>query len=234
MELDIGAQGTAALISAAAGFALGIFYDILGTARRALRLRSLTPVADLLFCLAAGTVLLFLGLWQGEGSLRLYMLLFLIAGAAVWFVLFSPLAGHVFRFTYRILGRIWLVLTFPSKKTAFFLKKVAFFCIFYLKNLKKRFTIKHNLAKHILSTGPTEELQDENQAGRTYYMPRHLNTDSLRGGDAYRTARPHRGRKGQDRRDRGSGRGTRKGERDTALRDSAQRRPRDLRDRRKN
>ncbi|MBR6312972.1 MAG: spore cortex biosynthesis protein YabQ [Oscillospiraceae bacterium] len=217
MELDIGAQGTAALISAAAGFALGMFYDILGTARRALRLRFLTPLLDILFCLAAGTVLLFLGLWQGGGSLRIYMLLFLIGGAAVWFALFSGIAGRVFRFTYCILARIWLFLTFPCKKTAFFLKKVLFFCIFYLKNLKKWFTIKSNPAIPAQSAEPTEELQDENKAGRTYYMPRHLNTDSLRGGDPYRTARPHRGRKGKDRRDRGSGRGTRAGERDPSL-----------------
>ncbi|MBO6010951.1 MAG: spore cortex biosynthesis protein YabQ, partial [Oscillospiraceae bacterium] len=124
MEIEVGAQATAALVSAAAGFALGIVYDLLGAVRRALRLRFFTPVADVLYCLAAGAVLLFLGSWQGEGSLRIYMLLFLIGGAAVWFVLFSRPAGRIFRFTYNILARIWLILTFPSKKTAFFLKKV--------------------------------------------------------------------------------------------------------------
>ena len=123
MSLDPAAQARALGICLAAGVLLGLYYDLL----RPLRLRPLPRLlgglADLTFWAAAALLLFVCALLLGDGRVRLYMAAGVLAGAAAYFLLFSPPVRRVQSLAGEILARTGRFLARPLKKLPLFEKK---------------------------------------------------------------------------------------------------------------
>ncbi|MBQ4370338.1 MAG: spore cortex biosynthesis protein YabQ [Oscillospiraceae bacterium] len=72
------------------GAAIGLFYDVLRSARRRFRSAAASAAADAVFWLAAAFSAFMYGLKYGGGQTRLFMLLAMAGGAGLYFLLLSP------------------------------------------------------------------------------------------------------------------------------------------------
>lgn len=105
------------------GLCAGVVYDLLRALR--LRLPRLTAALDVAYCLAAATALFLFTLRRAEGQLRLYVLLGLLGGAAVFFCAFSAALRPVWAFWAETLAVFWHLLTVPLVRWGKFSKKLA-------------------------------------------------------------------------------------------------------------
>ncbi len=94
---------------------MGLFYDLLRRLRLSLPWQGLQGALDLLFWLGACGALFFCGIVLGDGRIRLYMALCLAAGAAVYFLLWSPLARRGLDGAAWCLGRVGRLLWAPFR-----------------------------------------------------------------------------------------------------------------------
>lgn len=115
MTVSITAQAAALGLCLALGTGVGLFYDLLRRLRLSLPWQGLQGALDLLFWLGACGALFFCGIVLGDGHIRLYMALCLAAGAAVYFLLWSPLARRGLDGAAWCLGRVGRLLWAPFR-----------------------------------------------------------------------------------------------------------------------
>lgn len=124
MENYVAAQLRDLVSSMALGAAAALIYDLLRSARLLDRRdKVLTHLLDGLFVVALAVLALFLGLYLGEGHLRLFMLTGAALGAVVWFYLFSPLLRPVWDFWCASLVAMCHLLAKPVRFTLKILEK---------------------------------------------------------------------------------------------------------------
>ena len=109
MGADVSLRLLVCLQAGLLGMTLGLLYDVLRAFR--LRLRRLTGVLDILYCILAGTAVFLFTLYRARGQMSLLLLLGLAGGAAVFF-----------RFLSRPLQPVW---TFWVDTLAFLLHLIA-------------------------------------------------------------------------------------------------------------
>ncbi|MBR7146698.1 MAG: hypothetical protein IKD11_03140 [Oscillospiraceae bacterium] len=101
------------------GTAFALVYDLLRSLRMYRKtLRSLTAALDILFALLLAAGLLVFARRVGGGELRLYMLFSAAAGAAVFFICFSPLLRPLWDFWAQALFSFLALLRLPMRAAA--------------------------------------------------------------------------------------------------------------------
>ena len=81
-----------------AGASFAVIYDLFAAVRRRTRSRFSAAALDGIYCLCAASGLFFLTLGLGNGRPRLYLLLAVVLGAAVYFLLPAPFFRPVWNF----------------------------------------------------------------------------------------------------------------------------------------
>ena len=89
METAVSVQAAQALTALLLGAAIGLLYDVLRAARRRFRSAAASAAADAVFWLAAAFSAFMYGLEYCGGQTRLFMLLAMAGGAALYFLLLS-------------------------------------------------------------------------------------------------------------------------------------------------
>jgi hypothetical protein len=184
-------------LSLAVGAAAGLLYDLFAVQRAARRF--LAPLLDLLFCLLTGAALFWLGAGPGGGSLRLFMLLFLLLGMQLYFRLSG---GRVRRLLSRLWGlweRVFAFLTAPLRFFLQFMKKSAKKARIFEKKLfqnsKKWFTLYNKLKKRAHSKRNLKKgmgQSDEAEENRYHHEDRDRDLGGLRDRVAYEYPWPDR------------------------------------------
>lgn len=117
------------------GLMAGVLYDLL----RQLRLyrrrsRALTHLLDSVYVLVTLLLIFLFALRQGEGELRLYMLLAIVLGMAAYFLLFADVLRPVWAFWVEVCGAFLRLLWRPAafclrcgKKFQIYIKKLFYF-----------------------------------------------------------------------------------------------------------
>ena len=123
MGTDIMLQLRQAVLSLAAGAAAGLLYDIFAVLRTDSGLLG-AVLLDGAFSLMAAAGLFALGYGPGEGELRLFMLLFMLAGMGVYFIVSGGRARRMMAKGCGMLARAAGFVLRPLKKLCIFLKKV--------------------------------------------------------------------------------------------------------------
>jgi hypothetical protein len=169
MSINITKQTAEAAYALLLGGVLGVLYDFLGMYRRAaVTLKSSTVNAgrinvlngkrgrrlstftstllfDLLFCVLSGAGFFMLGYGPGGGKLRLFLLLFIAAGAALYFKFFSRFIRKLLELlTYAVVRIFRLLIINPIRWVIKIHKKFTNSAKNNLQLSKKRFTIKRN------------------------------------------------------------------------------------------
>ena len=136
MSIDPSAQARALALCLAAGAGLGLFYDLLRQVRLAPVPRLLAGLLDLLFWFAAAGLLFACALVLGDGRVRLYLSAGLGAGAALYFLLLSPVVRRALALLSQLLGRLLRLLTAPFR---LLFRQIRPFLSLLQKKLKKHF-----------------------------------------------------------------------------------------------
>ena len=135
MENYVSEQLITFLRAALLGAVCGVAYDLL----RALRLRrarsaALTHVLDVVYVVSALLVLFLFALRQGEGEMRLYMLLAIFLGFVLYFLVFAPILRPIWSFWSEVLASFLALLWSPAaltlrlgKKFQIYIKKLFYF-----------------------------------------------------------------------------------------------------------
>lgn len=182
MRNEIALQLMQAITSLAAGAVLGVLYDILKSVRR--KTRALTVPADVVFCAAAAITMFLLGMWAGQGELRLFMFVFAAAGAACYALLLSGYVLAAAGALIQLLCEILNLLTKPFMMLGKLLKKFGFFIKKSFQNHKKWFTITGSKVRgkkaYSNAAYNTEDTYDENQKSGYYYQSRYSGDDIIR------------------------------------------------------
>lgn len=130
---------TAQLISfaraALLGLVAGTVYDVLRCVRlRRSRSRLLTHLLDALYVVLTLLVLFLFTLKQGEGEMRLYMLLAIVLGLSIYFLALSPVFSPIWQLwvdtvaeVLALLGRPVVVALGCGKKFQIYIKKLFYF-----------------------------------------------------------------------------------------------------------
>ena len=140
MGTDIMLQLRQAVLSLAAGAAAGLLYDIFAVLRTDSGLLG-AVLLDGAFSLMAAAGLFALGYGPGEGELRLFMLLFMLAGMGVYFIVSGGRARRMMAKGCGMLARAAGFVLRPLKKLCIFLKKVKNFAKKLFQKLKKWYTL---------------------------------------------------------------------------------------------
>jgi hypothetical protein len=127
MGSTVGAQFAETLSAFMLGAASGALYDLFRVIRERIRLRAVTAVCDLLFCIAAGLSLFALGMTIGEGRHRVALGVLAATGAGMYFLALSPPVRFVFRKCADIAEAILRILAVPALFLCRLIKKFAFF-----------------------------------------------------------------------------------------------------------
>ena len=116
------------------GFILGIVYDAAGIVRNLfVKLKFIVFVVDFLFCILSAVLTYLLLLATANGFIRIYLLLALFTGAAVYFSTLGVLVSFVTVKFSKFLRRIFTVIFSP------------FYCV-----LKKLSAVLHKMKEKIL------------------------------------------------------------------------------------
>lgn len=135
MENYISDQLISFLRAAVLGLMAGVVYDLLRAVRlRLLRSRALTHVLDAVYVLSALLVLFLFTLRQGQGELRLYMLLAMVLGLSFYFLLLGSIFRPLWSFWVDVLASLLKILWKPAgfllrcgKKFQIYIKKLFYF-----------------------------------------------------------------------------------------------------------
>ena len=135
MENYVSDQLVSFLRAALLGLTAGVAYDLLRAVR--LRCRSgrlLTHLLDLVYVLSALLVLFLFTLRQGQGELRLYMLLAMVLGLSFYFLLLGSIFRPLWAFWVDVLASLLKFLWKPAgfllccgKKFQIYIKKLFYF-----------------------------------------------------------------------------------------------------------
>lgn len=134
MELAIGEQALALLMSAALGAMLGVLYDFFRAVRYALG-KAGAAVCDVLFCLVCALSLFWLVMRSAQGTLGTWVIPLLGAGALLYF---ASVSAFVLRAAEKTIGMI----RHTANIGAEIFKKVFSFLNMHFQNAKKCFIIK--------------------------------------------------------------------------------------------
>lgn len=130
---------TAQLISfaraALLGLVAGTVYDVLRCVRlRRSRSRLLTHLLDALYVVLTLLVLFLFTLKQGEGEMRLYMLLAIVLGLSIYFLALSPVFSPIWRLWVNTVAEVLALFGRPlaaalgfGKKFQIYIKKLFYF-----------------------------------------------------------------------------------------------------------
>ena len=135
MENYISDQLVSFLRAALLGLMAGVVYDLLRAARlRRRRSRALTHILDAVYVLSALLVLFLFTLRQGQGELRLYMLLAMVLGLSFYFLLLGSIFRPLWAFWVDVLASLLKFLWKPAgfllccgKKFQIYIKKLFYF-----------------------------------------------------------------------------------------------------------
>ena len=147
MENHISAQLVMFGQSILLGLAVGLLYDLLRPVR--LRVPWLAGFLDSLYCLAAAAAVFLFTIRQAEGQLRLYVLLGILGGGALFFGLFSAPLRPVWDFWADAAGDLLRLLAIPGRGLLAVCKKMwkAEKNLFYF--CKKYYTIESTRQERI-------------------------------------------------------------------------------------
>ncbi|MEG1633128.1 MAG: spore cortex biosynthesis protein YabQ [Oscillospiraceae bacterium] len=182
MGNPISEQAAQAALALIAGVALGLAYDLVKAFRLKLRSPFFTASADVLFCLAAALGLFAFGLGPGGGQLRIFMLIFIGVGTAVYAGLISSTALPVFGAFAGATMRSIRVLLRPAVKIAAKTKIIAQKAKNVFQKIITWFTIT-NSYRHMSPKGGDSEGGGgfETEKGKYLYEACHIDRCSLRG-----------------------------------------------------
>lgn len=135
MENYISDQLVSFLRAALLGLMAGVVYDLLRAVRlRRRRSRALTHMLDAVYVLSALLVLFLFTLRQGQGELRLYMLLAMVLGLSFYFLLLGSIFRPLWAFWVDVLASLLKFLWKPAgfllccgKKFQIYIKKLFYF-----------------------------------------------------------------------------------------------------------
>ncbi len=135
MENYISDQLVSFLRAALLGLMAGVVYDLLRAVRlRRRRSRALTHILDAVYVLSALLVLFLFTLRQGQGELRLYMLLAMVLGLSFYFLLLGSIFQPLWAFWVDVLASLLKFLWKPAgfllccgKKFQIYIKKLFYF-----------------------------------------------------------------------------------------------------------
>ena len=135
MENYISDQLVSFLRAALLGLMAGVVYDLLRAVRlRRRRSRALTHILDAVYVLSALLVLFLFTLRQGQGELRLYMLLAMVLGLSFYFLLLGSIFRPLWAFWVDVLASLLKFLWKPAgfllccgKKFQIYIKKLFYF-----------------------------------------------------------------------------------------------------------
>ena len=170
MEIRITEQAALAALSLILGAAMGLVYDLFKAFRLRVRRKGFTAFSDMLYCALAALILFAFGMGPGGGQLRLYMVIAVCVGAAVYGFLASRTVLAVFSRFADAAARAWHVMWRPVKRALQKMKKI-------LKNIKNIFqkfsgwfTITSKYRQKTAHTGANRGSDDvEVQKGRYIY-----------------------------------------------------------------
>ena len=114
MGVVISQQLSAFLASILLGALLGLLYDLLRSLRELFRGRGLWAM-DLAYCAAVVTAAFYFTMTFGEGELRIYMVLGILGGAALFFCLLSRPLRPLWDFWRDCLAALLALLTWPFR-----------------------------------------------------------------------------------------------------------------------
>lgn len=116
------------------GLVAGTVYDLLRCVRLRQRSRLLTHLLDALYVASALLVLFLFTLKQGEGEMRLYMLLAIVLGLSTYFLALSPIFTPIWRLWVDIAAEVLALFARPflaalrcGKKFQLYIKKLFYF-----------------------------------------------------------------------------------------------------------
>lgn len=140
MGADVSLRLLVCLQAGLLGMTLGLLYDVLRAFR--LRLRRLTGVLDILYCILAGTAVFLFTLYRARGQMSLLLLLGLAGGAAVFFRFLSRPLQPVWTFWVDTLAFLLHLIAIPLRGMERLCKKIAGHGknLFYF--IRKCYTIK--------------------------------------------------------------------------------------------
>ena len=135
MENYISDQLVSFLRAALLGLMAGVVYDLLRAVRLSRRRsRALTHILDAVYVLSALLVLFLFTLRQGQGELRLYMLLAMVLGLSFYFLLLGSIFRPLWAFWVDVLASLLKFLWKPAgfllccgKKFQIYIKKLFYF-----------------------------------------------------------------------------------------------------------
>ena len=98
MAVPVHEQLLAFFLALLAGASFAFVYDLFAAVRKRVRSRFSAAALDGIYCLCAAAALFFLTLSLGNGRPRLYLLLAIVLGAALYFLLPAPFFRPVWNF----------------------------------------------------------------------------------------------------------------------------------------
>jgi spore cortex biosynthesis protein YabQ len=144
MESPITQQMAQAAASLITGAGLGIFYDLLRAFRRRCKAFVVTLALDVVFWIGAALVLFTLGLGPGNGELRIFMLIFVLGGAVLYFLGLSEVVLQILGKIDGFIAKMFEIFFSPLKAFEDKLKKGQQKFKNVFQKSKKWFTIKVN------------------------------------------------------------------------------------------
>ena len=125
-EMGPSVAGQAAFFGGAVllGGAVGVLYDMFRVIRVRIGLRAVGAVLDLLFWTAATAALFVYAVTAGDGEVRVYMILGVLAGAAVYFALLSRWILRLGYLAADFVGLVWGIVTLPLRAILLLYKKI--------------------------------------------------------------------------------------------------------------
>ena len=129
MGVSLPAQVSSLLYSLLLGIAAALLYDLLRAVRmRRKRLRLLSEVLDVLYCVFLAALCFFFSLRIGGGELRIYMLLGALLGAVFYFALLAALFRPLWDFWAETLFALLRLLRLPFRFLKMFYGKLTKLC----------------------------------------------------------------------------------------------------------
>ena len=124
MEISVAGQAASLLSALAIGALVGVLYDFFRILRARLHLPFLGAVLDLLFWLLVTAALFLHALWVGDGAVRIYYVLAILAGAWLYFMAVSRWALKIGYLLADLVGVVWKIIILPVTILTFLAKKL--------------------------------------------------------------------------------------------------------------
>lgn len=134
MASTVSSQLRQALAAFCLGLLLGAVYDVLRVLRRRFPSRLLTALCDLVYAFFCCFSLFAVGFTQGGGRVRVFVTVFALLSAALYFYTVGPLFRRLTDALFGLLGRVFRPVTLFSR---FVRKKICFFSKNLFSSAKK-------------------------------------------------------------------------------------------------